>query len=241
VSYNDKHNEANGEENRDGESHNRSWNLGAEGPTEDAGINLLRARQKRNFLATLLLSQGVPMILGGDELGRTQHGNNNAYCQDSEISWYDWENADGALIAFTQQLIAFRAAHPVFRRRGWFKGRRIHGKGVSDVAWFKSDGAEMAEEDWGAGFIKSFMVFFNGNDLAATDERGRRLKDDSFLLLFNAHTDAVTFTLPGRPWGGRWVTEIDTAADPPFDGGDARDAGAALERPGLSLMVLRRG
>jgi glycogen operon protein len=241
VSYNDKHNEANGEENRDGESHNRSWNLGAEGPTDDPGINALRARQKRNFMATLLLSQGVPMILGGDELGRTQGGNNNAYCQDSEISWYDWEHADGSLIAFTQQLIAFRAAHPVFRRRGWFKGRRIHGKGVSDVAWFKSDGAEMAEEDWGVGFIKSFMVFFNGNDLAATDERGRRLKDDSFLLLFNAHTDAVTFTLPGKPWGGRWLAEIDTAAEPPFNGGEAQDEGAAVERPGLSLMVLKRG
>jgi glycogen operon protein len=240
VSYNEKHNEANGEENRDGESHNRSWNLGAEGPTGDAHINALRARQKRNFLATLLLSQGVPMILGGDEAGRTQGGNNNAYCQDNEISWLDWERADPALIEFTRRAIAFRGDHPVFRRRGWFKGRRIHGKGVSDIAWFTTDGVEMSDEHWGQGFAKSFTVFINGEDLAATDERGRQVKDDSFLLLFNAHLDAVGFTVPGEPFGKRWVQAIDTASESPFDEAAAHDAGESIERPGLSLLVLKR-
>ena len=240
VSYNEKHNEANGEENRDGESHNRSWNLGAEGPTGDAHINALRARQKRNFLATLLLSQGVPMILGGDEAGRTQGGNNNAYCQDNEISWLDWERADPALIEFTRRAIAFRGDHPVFRRRGWFKGRRIHGKGVSDIAWFTTDGVEMSDEHWGQGFAKSFTVFINGEDLAATDERGRQVKDDSFLLLFNAHLDAVGFTVPGEPFGKRWVQAFDTASESPFDEAAAHDAGESIERPGLSLLVLKR-
>jgi glycogen operon protein len=240
VSYNEKHNEANGEDNRDGESHNRSWNLGAEGPTDDPAVNALRSRQKRNLLATMLLSQGVPMILGGDEMGRTQGGNNNAYCQDNEISWFDWEHADQCLIEFTRGLIAFRAGHPVFRRRRWFKGRAIHGKGVSDIAWFSTDGVEMSEEHWGQGFAKSFMVFFNGDDVSARDERGRRIRDDSFLLLFNAHVDGVDFTLPGAPWGTRWSPAIDTAAESSFDEGAAHDGGAALQRPGLSLLVLKR-
>ncbi len=240
VSYNEKHNEANGEESRDGESHNRSWNLGAEGPTDDPEIRTLRARQQRNLLATLFLSQGVPMLLGGDELGRTQRGNNNAYCQDSEISWYDWANADQSLIAFTRALIAFRSQHPVFRRRGWFKGRRIYGKGVSDAAWFKPNGGEMSEEDWAQSFVKSFMVFFNGEQLPTTDGHGRRVKDHSFLLLFNAHTDVVEFTLPQRAWGAAWTSAIDTAADEPFGTAGRSEAGAAVQRPALSLLVLER-
>jgi isoamylase len=240
VSYNEKHNEANGEDNRDGESHNRSWNQGAEGPTDDPEINARRARQQRNMLATLMLSQGVPMLLGGDELGRTQGGNNNAYCQDNEISWFDWEHADRALLEFTRRLIALRAEHPVFRRRRWFKGRPIRGRGISDIAWFKPDGAEMDEQDWNEWSAKSFMVFLNGEALTASDERGRSVKDASFCLLFNAHVDPVTFTLPGEPWGRQWTAVLDTAGDAAHDGEARHDGRQPLERPGLSLLVLQR-
>ncbi len=239
VSYNEKHNDANGEENRDGESHNRSWNLGAEGPTDDPEVNAKRARQRKNFLTTLLLSQGVPMIVGGDEIARTQQGNNNAYCQDNEISWFDWEHADGDLLAFTKRAIAFRREHPAFRRRRWFKGRPIRGKGASDVAWFKPDAAQMSDEDWNEWFAKSFAMFLNGDGLAP-DERGRRVTDTSFLLLFNAHTEAVTFTLPGKPFGTRWRPALDTAAASDAAPGDALGEGAQIERPGLSLLVLER-
>jgi glycogen operon protein len=238
VSYNEKHNEANGENNQDGESHNRSWNLGAEGPTDDAEINAKRARQQRNFLTTLLVSQGVPMILGGDEIGRTQQGNNNGYCQDTEISWYDWEHADWTLLEYVRRAIAFRRDHPAFRRRRWFKGRPIRGKGASDVGWFKPDGGEMSDTDWSEWSAKSFAMFLNGDGLAP-DERGRRVKDASFLLLFNAHVDAVPFTLPGAPWGSRWEPVLDTADDD-MHGGSPMDAGTQVERPGLSLLVLQR-
>ncbi|HEY6361731.1 MAG TPA: glycogen debranching protein GlgX [Vicinamibacterales bacterium] len=241
VSYNEKHNEANGEENRDGESHNRSWNLGAEGPAGDPEINARRARQQRNFLATLLLSQGVPMILGGDEIGRTQHGNNNAYCQDNEISWHDWEHADLGLLEFTRRLIAFRREHPNFRRRGWFKGQPIHGHGASDIAWFKPDGTEMSDHDWAEWFAKSFMVFLNGDALLSKDERGRQVRDDSFLLLFNAHVDPVSFTLPGNPWGQTWVPVLDTTLERGFhENATEHPGGTAFEPAGLSLQVLRR-
>ena len=166
TSYNEKHNEANGEGNADGESHNRSWNCGAEGPTDDPEVLELRARQRRNLLATLLLSQGIPMMLGGDEMGRTQDGNNNAYCQDNEISWFDWDSMDGSLVAFTSRLIALRRDHPVFRRRRWFHGRPLHGKDIVDVAWFRPDGTEMEESDWESGFAKSIAVFLNGDAIA---------------------------------------------------------------------------
>ena len=241
VSYNEKHNEANGEENNDGESHNRSWNLGAEGATDDPEINARRGRQQRNFLATLLLSQGVPMLLGGDELGRTQGGNNNAYCQDNEISWIDWEQVDTGLMEFTRQLIAFRRDHPVFRRSRWFRGQPHDERGVSDIAWFKPDGEEMSEQDWTEWFAKSFAMFLNGDAVRSRDARGRRLHDDSFCLLFNAHVDAVSFTLPGAPWGERWVPVIDTACPEAFaEGRDPVAGSATVERPGLSLQVLRR-
>jgi isoamylase len=236
VSYNEKYNEANGEENRDGESHNRSWNLGVEGPTDDPEVNARRTRQRKNFLATLLISQGVPMIVGGDEIARTQNGNNNAYCQDNEISWFDWEHADRDLLAFAQRAITFRRDHPTFRRRRWFSGLSIRGKGASDVAWFKPDGLQMSDEDWNDWFAKSFAMFLNGDGLAP-DERGRRVKGASFLLLFNAHTDAVSFTLPGKPWGTRWQPALDTA-DGEGARGDAHDAGATIERPGLSMVIL---
>jgi glycogen operon protein len=241
VSYNEKHNEANGEENRDGESHNRSWNLGAEGPTDDPAINALRTRQKRNLLTTLLLSQGVPMLLAGDEIGRTQGGNNNAYCQDNEISWLDWDNADGALEEFTRQAIGFRRDHPVFRRRGWFQGRPIHGEdAAAEIAWFKPDGSEMSDEDWSHWFAKSFMLFLNG-DAPSVDDKGRTVGDDSFCLVFNAHVDAVDFIVPGEVWGKRWAAVIDTASEEGFPGSPIEyEGGGTLSCPGLSLIVLKR-
>jgi glycogen operon protein len=181
------------------------------------------------------------MLLGGDEIGRTQGGNNNAYCQDNPVSWYDWERADQALLEFTRQLIAFRHAHPVFRRRGWFKGRPIKGKRAVDIAWFKPDGLEMTEQDWSEWFAKSFSVFLNGDLLRTRDDAGRKIRDDSFLLLFNAHTDTVSFTLPDGVWSGRWRVVIDTVEPTSFVT-DVRDllAGDEISRPGLSLLVLRR-
>jgi isoamylase len=213
VSYNEKHNEANGEGNNDGEGHNRSWNCGAEGPTDDPAVNRLRARQQRNFLTTLLLSQGIAMLLGGDELGRTQEGNNNAYCQDNEVSWFDWDQADDELLEFTRRLIRIQAEHPVFRRRGWFKGRPVRGAGVSDIAWFRPDGEEMSDQDWGEAHAKSFAVFLNGDALRELDDDGCPVRDDSFLLLFNAHDEPLNFRMPAASFGKSWSVLIDTAAD----------------------------
>ncbi len=210
VSYNEKHNDANGEQNRDGESHNRSWNCGAEGPTDDPEVSRLRGRQKRNFLATLLLSQGVPMLLGGDEMGRTQEGNNNAYCQDNEISWYDWEKAEEDLLLFCQKLIQYRKDHPVFSRRGWFHGRAIHGSEVKDIAWFTMEGDQMAEEDWGQGFAKSLGVFLNGATIPNPNPRSEPVTDDDFYMIFNAHNEPLDFILPGANWGENWFKEMDT-------------------------------
>jgi isoamylase len=240
VSYNEKHNEANGEENRDGESHNRSWNCGEEGATDSPDILALRDKQKRNFLATLFLSQGVPMLLGGDELGRTQGGNNNGYCQDNEISWFDWENADEALLEFTRNLIRFRSEHPVFMRRGWFLGRAIHGGGVEDIGWFTPEGIEMAEENWGEGFAKSVAVFLNGGAIAYPGPRGEKIVDDSFLVLFNAHYESIPFTLPGAEWGKRWIRVLDTAGGGFV--GDKRESAAKEEISvqSRSLVLLRR-
>ena len=244
VSYNEKHNEANGEENRDGESHNRSWNCGAEGPTDDPQIKALRARQQRNFLATLMLSQGVPMLLGGDEVGRTQKGNNNAYCQDTEISWYDWTTADQSLLAFTQRLLRFRHRHPVFCRRRWFQGRAIHGSRVSDIGWFTRAGTEMSDEDWQAGFAKSLGVFLNGRSIASPNERGEQVVDDSFYVMFNAHHEPLDFTLPESKWGERWTEVLDTsAAEDSLDEdklGLEHAARAVVKVPAWSLRLLRR-
>jgi isoamylase len=243
VSYNDKHNEANGEGNRDGESHNRSWNCGVEGPTDDEAILALRARQQRNFLATLLLSQGVPMLLGGDELGRSQGGNNNGYCQDNEISWYHWAGADQGLLEFTKWMLAFRRDHAVFRRRRWFQGRRIRGKGLVDIAWFRSDGEEMSDDDW-HGSAATLGMFLNGDAIAAPDARGEQVVDDSFIALLNAHFEDVDFTLPPA-WGKRWETEVDTA-DPlppePLGGGAAPEykSGQKVGVTSRSLVLLRR-
>ena len=212
VSYNEKHNEANGEDNRDGESHNRSWNCGAEGATGDPAVSALRSRQQRNFVATLFLSQGIPMMLGGDEIGRTQHGNNNAYCQDTEISWYDWNTVDDALLEFTRYVIQMHVTHPLFRRRRWFQGRPLHGAGVSDIVWFRPDGEEMSDEDWRQDSAQSFAVFLNGDELRELDEDGQPITDDSFLLLFNAHYEPIEFTIPGHSYAREWHIAIDTTA-----------------------------
>ncbi|OBG83987.1 glycogen debranching enzyme GlgX [Mycobacterium sp. E802] len=216
VSYNEKHNEANGEDNRDGESNNKSWNCGAEGPSEDPAVNELRARQQRNFLTTLLLSQGVPMISHGDELGRTQGGNNNVYCQDNEISWIDWDSADADLIEFTRAVSALRAAHPVFRRRRFFDGRPVREAGAAvlpDIAWFSPDGSDMTTEDWETGYAKSVAVYLNGQGIADLDVRGQRVVDDSFLLCFNAHYEPIEFALPPAQFAAWWVPAISTSAN----------------------------
>jgi len=214
VSYNDKHNSANGEGNRDGTDDNRSWNCGVEGPTEDPEINELRARQQRNFLATLFLSQGVPMLLGGDELGRTQHGNNNAYCQDNEISWYDWARADTELHEFTRLLIALRRKHPVFSRRRFFQGRPVRGRGregLKDITWFRPDGEEMGDADWGTGYARSLGVFLNGQAIPDVNRHGLPIRDDSFYLLFNAWDQPIDFNIPAEMAGRAWDVILDSA------------------------------
>jgi len=242
VSYNEKHNEANGEDNRDGESHNRSWNCGAEGPTEDSEVRVLRERQKRNFLATLLLSQGVPMIAHGDEMSRTQGGNNNVYCQDNELSWIDWKDAreHEVLTEFTAALTRLRAQHPVFRRRRFFQGRPIQGSSIEDIAWLRPDGRQMSDEDWRGGFARSVGIFLNGRGIPERDELGREIVDDSFLLLVNAHHQQITFTVPGEAYGRFWEVVVDTA-DPLLARARRRGSvpGARLRVPARAMRVLR--
>jgi isoamylase len=214
VSYNDKHNEANGEDNNDGESNNSSWNCGVEGPTEDPEINELRARQQRNFIATLFLSQGVPMLCHGDELGRTQQGNNNGYCQDNELTWIDWDAADEGLMSFTREVATLRRDHPTFRRRRFFDGRPIKRKGeesLPDIAWLRPDASEMTEEDWDSGFGRAVAVFLNGAAIAGTDDRGGQVTDDSFLLCFSAHHEPIEFQLPGLGDDVSWQVVLDTS------------------------------
>ena len=233
VSYNEKHNEANGEENRDGENNNRSWDCN--------GDEILRSRQQRNFITTLLFSQGVPMILGGDEIGRTQHGNNNGYCQDNEISWFDWEHMDEGLFAFVARAIEFRREHAVFQRRRWFLGRAVHGAEADDIGWFKPDGAQMTDDDWNNGFARSLSVYLNGEALPDPDQRGERIVDDSFYILFNAHYELIAFTLPACTWGERWRKVIDTS-DPVPDLRNQKElrAGQQLDVQAHSVIVLRR-
>jgi glycogen operon protein len=181
------------------------------------------------------------MLLGGDEIGRTQRGNNNAYCQDSDTSWFDWESADRGLCQFTRRVIEFRRQHPVFRRRRWFKGAVHKASGVKDIAWLKPDAGEMSEQDWTEGSQKSFMLFLNGRALRSRDAHGRRVSDDSFVLMFNAQLDDVVFTVPGTPWGGEWIIEFDTALDESFSAkAGTASGGSLLERSGLSVLVLRR-
>ena len=212
VSYEQKHNERNGEGNADGHNDNLAWNCGVEGPSEDRKVQKLRQRQQRNFLATLLFSQGVPMICGGDELGRTQQGNNNAYCQDNELSWHDWEldRPRVSLLNFTRRLIAFRRQHPNFRRHKFFQGRPIRGTGAKDITWLRPDGGEMSDEEWAAGWQRTLGVRFDGDAMEVLDEQGRRVTDDTFLLLLNAHHEPVPFTLPGSAAETHWGWVFDT-------------------------------
>ncbi|MFJ5693954.1 glycogen debranching protein GlgX [Arthrobacter sp. NPDC093125] len=240
VSYNGKHNEANGEGNRDGESHNRSWNCGVEGPTDDPEILKLRARQQRNFIATMLLSQGVPMIAHGDELGRTQMGNNNVYCQDSELSWINWDSVDQPLMDFTAAVNKLRAQHPTFRRSTFFDGRPVRrGKGekLPDIVWLNEDGTEMLPEDWGRGFGRTIGAFLNGDGIQGQDDRGRRISDVNFLLYFNANDDDIKFTLPSGEFAASWDMVINTAGTG-VDRGPV-DAGRVLKVCAKSMTVLR--
>jgi len=212
VSYNEKHNEANGENNQDGESHNRSWNCGAEGPTDDEGIRCLRRQQMRNFIATLFLSQGVPMLVAGDEMAKTQKGNNNAYCQDNEISYIDWQNADRDLQEFTRQVIHLRKEHPVFSRRKWFKGLPIKGTDLKDISWFLPEGPQMEDSHWSTDYAKSLAVWLNGQGLRMVNERGEKIMDNSFYVIFNSHYDVIDYKLPGEKYGCSWTKILDTAA-----------------------------
>ena len=254
VSYNDKHNEANLDDNSSGEDHNRSWNCGAEGPTDDKAVNRLRARQQRNFLTTLFISQGVPMLLGGDEFGRTQRGNNNTYCQDNELTWYDWAFLDSppsdrsaaglsredqrSLLTFTRRLIRLRHRHPVFRRQQFFRG--ASGAGMSDLDWLQPDGTEMTDEDWDTTPLHALMFFLNGQAIPTRDERGRKTLDDSFLVLMNAHHEAVTFQVPPPEYGRRWELVLDTAQPQRHRRARTIESGQPLKLVDRSMQLLRR-
>jgi isoamylase len=242
VSYNEKRNEENGEGNADGESHNRSWNCGVEGPTDDETVETLRWRQMRNFLTTLLTSQGVPMIAHGDEIGRTQHGNNNGYCQDNEITWMAWDldEDQAAHLDFTKRIIHLRRDHPVLRRRRFFAGNAQHGgdSALKDIAWFTTAGTKMSDEDWQAGYAKALMVFLNGEAIAEPDVRGERVTDDNFLMLYNAAPETVRFTIPRRKYGSVWTCVLDT--DHNLDVGADVKAGDTIDVTGRSVVVLTR-
>jgi glycogen operon protein len=237
VSYNEKHNEANKDDNTDGESYNRSWNCGVEGETDDPDVLAMRGRQRRNFLATLFLSQGVPMVCHGDELGRTQRGNNNAYCQDNELTWIDWSSIEQDLLEFTRRVAALRHRHPVFRRRRFFDGRPVRRGDRVDIAWFTPDSREMTEDDWESGFGRSIAVYLNG-DTTDVDSRGQRVTDDSFYLCFSAHDEAIAFAMPTDDYAKEWQVVLDTMDD------DAPEtivkAGETVSVGPRALMVLRR-
>ncbi len=251
VSYNEKHNDANGEGGADGESHNRSWNCGAEGPTDDPEITALRARQRRNFLATLLLSQGVPMIAHGDEIARTQQGNNNGYCQDNELTWMDWGGPEGLdeeraeLLEFTRKMVRLRLDHPLLHRRRFFSAPDDGGShpyagtsAMPEIEWLDLSGKRMDDDDWNNGYARSLMVFLNGDAIPEKDDRGRRIVDDSFLVLFNAHSEALDFTLPPADYGERWTAVVDTDHTTPE--GAEHEAGSVLSVTSRSVVVLSR-
>ncbi len=242
VSYNDKHNEANGEDGKDGDSNNHSWNCGAEGPTDDPAVNALRRRQQRNFLATLFLSQGVPMLCGGDEYGRSQQGNNNAYCQDNALSWFRWRRTpeELAMTAFTARLIAFRREHPTFHRPKFFHGRKVRGAGVKDIMWLNPSGQEMSDEEWGAPFVKTLGMLLCGDALDVRDWHGQPIADETFLMLLNASHESVAFTLPTST-ARQWAAVIDTTDERGFPEPQVEyPAGETLPLAERSFVLLRR-
>lgn len=237
VSYNEKHNEANGEDNMDGESHNRSWNCGAEGPTTDPAVIELRKRQKRNFITTLFLSQGVPMLVAGDEIGRTQGGNNNAYCQDNEISWLDWKNADTEFLEYVKRVIRIVKNHPTFCRHRWFQGQPIKGVGLEDIGWFLPDGTEMSDEHWNTGFAKSLAIYLNGRGIHAIGPKGETMIDDTFYLIFNAHHEKLDFVLPPRKYAKSWSMVLDTSTAEEIE--EHYNAGNTITAEGRSIILLK--
>ncbi|HEX2913613.1 MAG TPA: glycogen debranching protein GlgX [Chloroflexia bacterium] len=241
VSFNEKHNEANGENNMDGESNNNSWNCGVEGPTDDPAICELRERQKRNFLATLLFSQGVPMICGGDERGRTQFGNNNAYCQDNEISWYNWKwtEADKNLYEFTRHCIDIRRDFPVLHRRKFFQGRRIHGSRIEDIRWLNPAGIDMSDEEWDNSLVRCLGMLLNGLAMDEYNEHGERIRDDVLLLLINGYWEPMPFKLPGKKNDGRWEVMLDTRSTNQPEG-QSLDCGESYQLESRSLVLLRQ-
>jgi glycogen operon protein len=241
VSYNDKRNEANGEENRDGHNNNLSWNCGVEGPTDDSEVRALRLQQMRNFAATLLLSQGVPMILAGDEIGRTQGGNNNAYCQDNPISWVDWTSNEtrAELLDFFRRVIRLRREHPLFRRRQFFQGRPLYGSNVKDIVWLQPEGKEMTAQQWDSDFARSLGVYLSGQGIEDTDARGRPLSDASFLMLFNAYHEMVPFKLPAFDRRLAWIVELDTANGHEGSAPRLYAGGETFGLQGRSLALLR--
>jgi isoamylase len=239
VSYEHKHNEANGEDNNDGEDSNHSWNCGVEGPTEDPGINAFRDRQKRNFLTTMFLSQGVPMLVAGDEFGRTQNGNNNAYCQDNEISWLDWKAADLRLLEFTKSLIRFCEDHPTFRRRRWFQDLPVTGSDVKDIMWLRPDGHQISDQQWNDETARSFGVFLNGEGIRCVDFDGSRIKDDHFYIIFHAGDQQLDFTLPNEECGSEWRIVINTAENFIGENEYIVTSGDTLNVTGHAVVVLR--
>ena len=240
MSFNDKHNEANGENNQDGNNNNRSWNCGVEGPSDNPDIEALRAKQKRNFLATLLLSQGVPMLCAGDPIGHTQNGNNNAYCQDNSISWLNWDlkPEDLELLTFVQRILGLRKAHPVFRRRRFFQGRPIKGADAKDLLWLNPSGAEMSEAEWRDPSVRFLGMFLSGQGLDETDNRGRKVSDQNFLVLLNSHHEDIHFTLPTSFPASRWIAWMDTSRDGGLRTAGEYGAGVAYPVQARSMVVL---
>jgi glycogen operon protein len=240
VSYNNKHNDANGEDNRDGHNHNLSWNCGVEGPTDDPAIRALRALQKRNLAATLLLSQGVPMLLAGDEIGNTQGGNNNAYCQDNPIGWLDWNmsDEDRAQLEFVRRLVQLRRRHPAFRRRAFFEGRPLRGSRLKDIVWLTPEGSEMSEEEWQHNFARCVGVLLSGQAADQIDDRGRAVVDRNFVMLFSAHHDNIDFTLPPCTDHHQWLQVVDTFDPAAVERTTLFEGNAHYPLRGRSLVVL---
>ena len=238
VTHDQKHNQANGEDNADGTDDNRSWNCGVEGETDDQAINALRRRQRRNLLATIFISQGCPMVLHGDEIGRTQGGNNNAYCQDNETSWLHWEEADGEMVDFTRRLVAMRIEHPVLRRRHFFSGQEVLGSGRKDIGWYLPTGREVTDGEWFDERQRSLGMVLNGEEIPDRGPRGEAVIDTNLMVLMHAGDDEVRWLVP-RGWGEQWSVVLDTAVDGEL-GPRSVGAGETVTLPGHSLLVLRR-